>query len=290
MEEKESLIEDVTQYLDEYLLSKGKTTVTLKTASELLRVEEKFREIDLKSWLESGKYPYAYQTSTKPKQWYISFSTPEEFEHLRNDFLNERKKELSSRSAIQLREKNRTFSVRQIIVFAFVLFLLFNFFYFSVLENTNETTPGNEESVRTFASDPDFILNRTQTHIENHSEPPTIELPQSLKGKIFTFKSTYYDIEERGEITATKVEDSYDTFDFEKLKVTQKILHNGKYITISYPMNGFYIQRGILTSTYVIVVGTLGVNEIWFNFDVPNYGYDFLDGTRIACYGITRVE
>jgi hypothetical protein len=39
-----------------------------------------------------------------------------------------------------------------------------------------------------------------------------------------------------------------------------------------------------------IVVNTLGVKEIWYSFDVPNLGYDYDDGSRIACYELTEIQ
>lgn len=41
--------------------------------------------------------------------------------------------------------------------------------------------------------------------------------------------------------------------------------------------------------TYVIVVGQKGMSEIWFSPAMNNLGYDLIDGTRLACYKISKV-
>lgn len=104
-----------------------------------------------------------------------------------------------------------------------------------------------------------------------------------FSNKKVTFKSTYYDKERNNVILNTNNEISYHTFDFKKRIVIQKSLLNGKWIEITYPINGFY-EDGL---TYVIIVNDLGVNEIWFSPTMLNLGYDFMDGSRIACYGLS---
>ncbi len=121
---------------------------------------------------------------------------------------------------------------------------------------------------------------------DNHNE---ININQ-FSDKVFTWKSTLNDKEINGEIIQTNHETSYHTFDFINKTVTQKSILNSQWITITYPMNGFYEQKGLLATTFVITVNDLGVNEIWFSPDVPNLGYDYSDGSRIACYELTLEE
>jgi hypothetical protein len=109
-------------------------------------------------------------------------------------------------------------------------------------------------------------------------------------GQKFTFKSTTNDKELNGIILQTNDETTYHTFDFVSKTVTMKAPLNGKWITITFPINGVYQEKGLLASTFVIVVNTLGIKEIWFSADVPNLGYDYDDGTRIACYNITKIN
>jgi len=42
-----------------------------------------------------------------------------------------------------------------------------------------------------------------------------------------------------------------------------------------------YVEKGMLTITYVLKVETLGLKEVWCSPDVPNLGYDYDDGKRI---------
>jgi hypothetical protein len=64
----------------------------------------------------------------------------------------------------------------------------------------------------------------------------------------------------------------------------------GNGLRFKYPIKGIYQEEGILATTYVIQVHANGVEEIWFSLDVPNLGYDYSDGTRIACYEISQVN
>jgi len=109
-------------------------------------------------------------------------------------------------------------------------------------------------------------------------------------GQKFTFKSTLNDKEENGEIVQTNHETTYHTFDFINNTVTMKSPLHGEWVTITYPVNGFYAQEGLAATTFVLVVGQLGVKEIWFSPDVQNLGYDYEDGSRIACYELSNVK
>jgi hypothetical protein len=112
----------------------------------------------------------------------------------------------------------------------------------------------------------------------------------SIAGKIFTFKSTLNDKEENGQIIQTNHETTYHKFDFVNKTVTQTSPLNGEWITITYPISGIYEEKALLATTYVLVVGEMGVKEIWFNPVRQNLGYDYVDGSRIACYELSTVE
>lgn len=84
----------------------------------------------------------------------------------------------------------------------------------------------------------------------------------------------------------TKREITYHTFDFKNKSVTQRSRLNGQEVTMVYPFYEIYEEKGVLASTTVLVVNTLGVKEIWFSSEAPNLGYDYDDGTRIACYDL----
>lgn len=105
---------------------------------------------------------------------------------------------------------------------------------------------------------------------------------------IFTYSSTFYDIEKNGIIVQTKKELTYHTFDLNKKTVTQKSKRDGEWIELTYPFKDVYQEKGMLSTTYVLRVNTLGVKEIWWTPEVPNLGYDYDDGTRIACYEVKR--
>lgn len=104
-----------------------------------------------------------------------------------------------------------------------------------------------------------------------------------FSGKKVTFKSTYYDKEKNNIILNTNHEITYHTIDFNRRIVTQKSQLNGRWIEYKYPINGFY-EEGL---TNVIIVNDLGVKEIWFSPTMLNLGYDYMDGSRIACYGLS---
>lgn len=109
---------------------------------------------------------------------------------------------------------------------------------------------------------------------------------KDLTDKVFSYISYENDKEVNGVIIQTNKEVTNHTFDFKNKIVTCKTKLNGKTIEFNYPINGFYKQEGLVATTYVIEVNTLGVKEIWFSPDVPNLGYDYDDGSRIACYNL----
>lgn len=106
------------------------------------------------------------------------------------------------------------------------------------------------------------------------------------KQKVFVYSSDYYDIEYPDGSMITKQEVTYHTFDFNNKTVTQNSELNGERFIITYPFKEMYEEKGLIATTYVLKVGTLGVKEIWWSPEVKNLGYDYDDGKRIACYGV----
>jgi hypothetical protein len=105
--------------------------------------------------------------------------------------------------------------------------------------------------------------------------------------QVYKFKSTETDIEVPGKEVRTEYEICYHTFDFDNKKVIYEGTNSkGEKIRTTHPMKSSY-QEGV---TYVIVVNTNGISEIWFSPSMNNLGYDLMDGTRLACYDITNVN
>lgn len=103
---------------------------------------------------------------------------------------------------------------------------------------------------------------------------------------VYTYSSSLNDKEINGEIIQTNRELTIHTFDFDNKIITMKSMLNGKWIEIKYPYHSMYKEKGLYATTIVVKVGTLGVREIWWNSEFSNLGYDFMDGSRIACYEI----
>ncbi len=105
--------------------------------------------------------------------------------------------------------------------------------------------------------------------------------------QVYKFKSTETDVEKPGKEAQTLYEVTYHTFDYNNLQVIYEGVNSkGEKTKVVYPMKSFY-KDGVTT---VIVVNAKGVKEIWFSVVVNNLGYDLMDGTRLACYEITRIE
>jgi hypothetical protein len=105
--------------------------------------------------------------------------------------------------------------------------------------------------------------------------------------QVFKFKSTETDVESPGKKTYTKYETCYHTLDYDARKIILESTNSkGEKVKIIYPMKSFY-QDGV---TSVIVVNSNGVKEFWFSPEINNLGYDLADGTRLACYKITKLK
>jgi len=105
--------------------------------------------------------------------------------------------------------------------------------------------------------------------------------------QIYKFESTETDVEKPYQEVYTINEVCYHVFDFNNSQVIfESTKSNGEKTKVIYPMKSWY-KDGV---TYVIVVNEKGMSEIWFSPVVNNLGYDLIDGTRLACYNITKVN
>lgn len=104
--------------------------------------------------------------------------------------------------------------------------------------------------------------------------------------QVYKFKSTETDVEKPNQEVYTKYEMCFHTLDFDNSRVIfESIKSNGEKTKIVYPIKSWY-QDGV---TYVFVINQKGIKEIWFSSVVNNLGYDLIDGTRLACYNITKI-
>lgn len=262
--------EVITLLFDNYLLSTKKSFLSLRQANEILKKssDNYLREINLKEFLENGVFSNAKKTEEKPKQWRIFLSknyAPVEFS-LPKKISSKRK------GTTEIRKENRNNAEQKkngIIAISVTSVLLLFVWYISQTPTSSSTKLVSSEYSNS-------NVNNTE---ESYSQ-------QNFAGKVFTFISLENDKEYiiGGKLIQTNKEKTIHKFDFINKIVTCKAPLNGKYVTTKYPINGFYEQKGSVATTYVIEVNTLGVKEIWFSPDVPNLGYDYDDGTRIACY------
>lgn len=163
------------------------------------------------------------------------------------------------------------------IILAGVVLVFFGFFgikSYLAIEKQNAKYKNSESSIE------NEMIKNSFDNEQNKEESP-------FAGQnIYTYSSEFYDIEKNDGNVITKKETTYHTFNFNENTVTQNSIINGKRIDITYPFTEMYEENGILATTYVLKVNTLGVKEIWWSPDVQNLGYDYDDGTRIACYNL----
>lgn len=262
---KSDIIDKIVRIFDNYLLENNRHFITLRTANEILKktfndVDEK---IDLKELLESGIIKNAYQTQTSPKQWRITSSnsfTSQNQSNIINPKQNIQQKSTNNYSELSVFCKRYEIAI---VITVASLITIFSVYWLS-REQKNDT-----------------LLNKKE-YVESNNDSLNIE----SMNKVYSYISYENDKEINGTIIQTNKETTYHTFDFQNKIVTCKTKTNGKMMTFKYPINGFYKQEGLVATTYVIEVNTLGVKEIWFSPDVPNLGYDYDDGSRIACYNL----
>lgn len=111
----------------------------------------------------------------------------------------------------------------------------------------------------------------------------------NINEKLFVFESSNNDKEIDGKIIQTNQEKTIHTFDLPNRKIRLQTFFGEKEIVTEYKIKDFYTETGIAAKTHVFIINDLGVKEIWISFDVPNLGYDYVDGSRISCYGLTNL-
>lgn len=166
-------------------------------------------------------------------------------------------------------------SKKNIIIIGIIAIILtfFGTRSYYTIENQNSNYPTIESQIE---NNP--IKTESKIKLENKSS--------SGNQKVFKYSSDFYDIEMPNGTIITKNEVTYHTIDFNKMTITQSSMLDGKRVDLTYPFKGMYKETGIIASTYVLTVNTLGLKEFWWSPEVPNLGYDYDDGTRIACYDI----
>lgn len=267
-------IELIIKAIDEELELTGKEYLILSQANKLLVNKELISNEDVtihsfKKILESNIIPHAYQTSISPKQWRIP--------HSKNDL-----------TLVHERNSTNKIAYRLFILFlitAGIIFLIWILSYkkeYSIINGYVNITSKN-------IAIPDSIRNLTIDELYNkrvEKRGNSFDCGK-FEGKRFTYISYLNDKELNGEIIQTNHEITYHTFDFINKKIIFKANIVGGEFKIEYVMKDFYEESGIAATTYVVIVNSNGVKEIWFSPDVPNLGYDYSDGTRIACYELS---
>jgi hypothetical protein len=134
--------------------------------------------------------------------------------------------------------------------------------------------------------------NNNSNHNSNKIQNDNIEESNiyGIDENYFAFESTNNDKEIDGVITQTNIEKTIHYFDLKNNKIRLKTFILDKMIQYEYNIKDYYLQEGLAAKTHVFVIEDLGVKEIWISFDVPNLGYDYDDGSRIACYDLKRID
>lgn len=105
--------------------------------------------------------------------------------------------------------------------------------------------------------------------------------------QIYKFKSSETDVEKPGQEDYTKYEVLYHTFNLDNNTVTfEGKTSDGSNTKVIYKVQRWY-EEGLTT---VGVVNEKGVKEVWYSAVANNLGYDLIDGTRLACYKISRIN
>lgn len=140
-----------------------------------------------------------------------------------------------------------------------------------------------------------------EKEIELDAESEEVNIPKTnipkknlelnpFKGKVFTFKSLINDKELNGVIVQTNKETTYHIFDFQKNIIHLFADFLGEQVQFSFPVEDYYIEKGLLGETHVFVIKTLGVQEIYLSLTNGNLGYDYDDGSRINHFEIKELK
>lgn len=143
------------------------------------------------------------------------------------------------------------------------------------------------------------IVKEKEIELDTESEEvnvPKTNIPKNslelnpFKGKVFTFKSLINDKELNGVIIQTNKETTYHIFDFQKNIIHLVADFLGEQVQFSFPVEDYYIEKGLLGETHVFVIKTLGVQEIYLSLTNGNLGYDYDDGSRINHFEIKELK
>ena len=137
-------------------------------------------------------------------------------------------------------------------------------------------------------SKPDNEIKYKSNQINNEEVEKSISY--ETDESYFAFESSNNDKEIDGRLIQTNIEKTIHYFDLKNSKIKLKTFIGDKMIQYEYNIKGYYLQKGLAAKTHVFVIDDLGVKEIWISFDVPNLGYDYDDGSRIACYDLKRID
>lgn len=140
-----------------------------------------------------------------------------------------------------------------------------------------------------------------EKEIELDAESEEVNIPKTnipkkslelnpFKDKVFTFKSLINDKELNGVIVQTNKETTYHIFDFQKNIIHLFADFLGEQVQFSFPVEDYYIEKGLLGETHVFVIKTLGVQEIYLSLTNGNLGYDYDDGSRINHFEIKELK
>lgn len=293
-------IELIKNALDIELITSKKRFLPLGSANKLLLKKGLISNFEknegfLKSLLEK-ELIRGVQTQEKPRQWRIYLS------HSLDENLNP-KRGRNSKMPGKASRKDK-FSINRIGIFTGIV-IIASLFYFGQRSYQNiekQNAPYKLESsdrkpavyLPPSLANPDSSEIFRSKNIQPKEILPLKEVKITLEAgntqKVFTYKSLFYDREKNGNILNTNMEVTYHTFNFINNTVIQRSRFNGEWIELVYPFSSFYVEKGLLSSTYVLEVGTLGVKEIWWSPEVPNLGYDYDDGTRLSCYDLEIVS
>lgn len=301
-------IEVIQNALDIELIRSKKHFLTLGASNKLLlkkgliSISEK-NEGYLKSLLEKDLIN-GIQTQEKPRQWriYESGKKVNITSSSKNKSVNTIKDQIHRKNSggsdfIKIRKSH--------LIWGLVILLVLFYFGNNSYQNLNKLNSkieipieASDRKLREY-SPPQTLksdsLNLAPSKKVKPKINPTPVEENKKKEKVnnqknITYKSSYYDRERNGRILNTNQEVTFHTFNFSNNTVTQRSRYNGEWIEIKYPFTSSYEEKGMLSTTYVLKVGTLGVKEIWWSPEVPNLGYDYDDGTRLSCYDLQLVR
>ncbi|MGM1427802.1 zinc ribbon domain-containing protein [Sphingobacterium lactis] len=250
----------------------------------------------------SGNIEITYSSQIEKPTLKISKTSLEE---------KENKENINSIDAVELNninsKTNKTEKSLSKIIFVFVLIgvVLLVYRYFDEKKSSITSQNIHTESKSYSDNQPSNSQQHIDQNIESEGEkvnvveevenPQESKLKNSLeknpfKGKVFTFKSIINDKEIGEVIIQTNNEKSYHLFDFQKNIIHLFADFQGEQVQFSFPVSGYYIERGLTDETHVFVINTLGVKEIYLSLTNNNLGYDYDDGSRINHFGIELMK